>query len=400
MRYWEIVVSKSSTIEIRRQMVRLALRDGISAAARYFGTTRNTVRKWRDRYEERGVRGLADRSRAPKRIPHKTSRATAKRLLGLRDRYPGWGPARLGAHFSLGCSQTAAARILRQAGRTRRRRKKRVRNDLRAEKARLAPFEKLQIDTKELRDIPRYARHMRVNRLPRFQYTARDLRTGAAWFCLSDTNDSFKASLFASYLLGHLQRHAVALGKTIVQTDNGSEFIGHVSKRTGGPSLFEEVVSRYTGRRPVRIFPGAKTSQSDVESFHNLVETELYSVEDLSTERLLLGRARTYQVYFNQFRKNLWKGGRTPATILAEAGSKVNPAALTLPPIRLETIPLGPLAKHNTPGHDVPVLVIFLRFRRLKMPGASANMPVLAGDSVWKRGISYRPHRTSVIRWT
>ncbi len=358
MRYWEIVVSKSSRIEIRRQMVRAAARDGISAAARLFGTTRNTVRKWRDRYEEQGIRGLADRSRAPRRSPHKASRATEKRVLALRDRYPRWGPARLAAHFPLGCSHTAAARILRQAGRTRRRVKKRVRNDLRAEKARLRAFEKLQIDTKELRDIPRYARHMRANGLPRFQYTARDLRTGAAWFCLSDTNDSFKASLFARYLLDHLRRHGVALHNSTVQTDNGSEYIGHVSKRGDGLSLFEESVQCHTGQRPLRIFPGAKTSQSDVESFHNLVETELYDVEDLSTEILLLGRARTYQIYFNHFRKNLWKGAKTPANILDESGSKVKPAALTLPPIRLETIPLGPLRKQNQPGHHVPVLAM------------------------------------------
>jgi len=356
VRYWEIVVSKSSRIEIRRQMVRVARQEGISAAARRFGTTRNTVRKWRDRYEEQGVRGLADRSRAPKRIPHKSSRATEKRLLALRDRYPRWGPARLGAHFHLGCSHTAAGRILRQAGRTRRRKKKRVRNDLRAQKARLRPFQKLQIDTKELRDIPRYARHMRVNRLPRFQYTARDLRTGAAWFCFSDSNDSFQASLFAGYLLGHLQRHGVALRHSTVQTDNGSEYVGHPDKRSGEPSLFEQVVQGYTGCRPVTIFPGAKTSQSDVETFHNLIETELYDVEDLSTQVLLLGRARTYQVYFNHFRKNLWKGAKTPATILAEAGNRANPKALTLPPLRLESIPLGPLKQPDPPGHDVPVL--------------------------------------------
>ena len=93
-----------------------------------------------------------------------------------------------------------------------------------------------------------------------------------------------------------------------------------------------------------------------MEAFHGLIETELYDVEDLSTESLLLGRARTYQAYFNRFRKTLWKGGKTPATILAEAGSKLDPRALTLPPLRLETIPLEPLTP-STDGNDVRVLV-------------------------------------------
>lgn len=358
MVYCRVVMADSSKIELRKQIARAAVRRSVSEAARRFGTTRITARKWRDRYEAEGIRGLADRSRAPKRIPHKTSEATAKRLLGLRDRYPGWGVDRLAMHFPLGCSRSAAARILRQAGRTRRRKKKRVRNDLRAEKARLEPFEKLQIDTKELRDIPKYARHMKANDLPRFEYTARELRTGAAWFAFSDTNDSFKAATFAAYLLGHLKRHGVAMDAMTVQTDNGSEYIGHIRKRHGGDSLFESVVRHHTGRPSVQIFPGAKTSQSDVEAFHSLVETELYDVEDLSSPPLLLGRSRTYQAYFNHLRKNGWRGGRTPAMILSEAGSRVNPAALTLPPIRLETIPLEPLlSQKKQPGNDVPVLV-------------------------------------------
>lgn len=183
MRYWGVMRADSSKIELRRQMVRVAQADGVSQAARQFGTSRQTVRKWKGRYEAEGVRGLADRSRARKRIAHKTPESTARRLLELRRRYPGWGPDRLGAHFVLGCSRTAAARIFRQAGLTRRRKKKRVRNDLRAEKARLKPFERLQIDTKELRDIATYAEMMKIGGLPRFEYTARDLRNGRGLVC-------------------------------------------------------------------------------------------------------------------------------------------------------------------------------------------------------------------------
>ena len=362
MTYWGMMRAESSKIELRRQMVCVAQAEGVSRAARRFGTSRQTVRKWKERYETQGIRGLADQSRARKRIAHKTAESTAGRLLELRRRYPGWGPDRLREHFALGCSRTAAARIFRQAGLTRRRKKKRVRNDLRAAKARLRPFEKLQIDTKELRDIPFYAEAMKVGGLPRFEYTTRDLRTGGAWFAFADTNDSLHAALFASYLLGHLKRHGVALDQVTVQTDNGSEYGGGAVKRGDADSLFEAVVKHHTGRPPVRIFPGAKTSQSDVEAFHSLVETELYDVEDLSTEELLLGRSRTYQAYFNHFRKNLWKGAKTPATILAEAGSKIDPEVLTLPPIRLETIPLGPLQRPqgHSPGNDVPFLATIL----------------------------------------
>ncbi len=353
MTYYEVIVAQSSKMQIRLQMVRAALATSVSEAARTFGTTRTTVRKWLRRYEHERDRGLADRSRAPHHIPHKTCAATEKRLLALRERYPDWGPERLEVHFRLGCSCTAAKRIFRQAGLTRRRKKKRVRNDLRAEKAALRPFEKIQVDTKELRDIPSYARYMRERGLPKYEYTARDLRTGATWIALSDTNDNLQAATFAGYLLGHLQRRGVKLSRTTIQTDNGSEFIGSVTKREPGTSTFERVVEQFTSRLPIRIFPGAKTSQSDVESYHNLVEQEFWRPEDLSSEGKVLGRARTYQIYFNHHRKNLWRGGRTPKQILHEAAPHIQDTVLTLPPIRLESIRLPPIKT----GYHLPDLV-------------------------------------------
>ncbi|MBU0716792.1 MAG: helix-turn-helix domain-containing protein [Planctomycetes bacterium] len=363
MRYSEIVMAESSKIALRYQMVRVSREEGVSEAGRRFGASRRTVRKWRDRFEAEGMAGLKDRSRAPKRIGHKSPKEVEDRVLSLRDRYPGWGVDRMGLYFDLGCSRSAASRILRQAGRTRRRRKKRNRNDLRKEKARLAPFEKIQIDTKDLSDIGRYREGMWRAGLPRYQYTGRDVRTGAAWFCWAQTNDSFQGALFASVLLGHLDRHGVDLGRTTIQTDNGSEYVGSATKGPGKRSMFEQVVKTHTGHWPVTIFPGSKTSQSDVESFHGLIEEELYEVEDLSTRRRLVGKGRTYQAYFNHLRKNRWKGGKTPAMILAEAGSRVDPRALTLPPIPLDTIPLQPITTAQG-GNHVPVLVKIDIFRR------------------------------------
>ena len=113
---------------------------GVSAAGREFGTTRVTVRKWRKRYRH-------------------------------------WGVDRLALHFNVSCSRSAAARILRQAGMTKRRKKKPPRNDLRAQKARTRPFEKLRGDTKDLSDIPAYRAYMEGLGPPRYLYSLRDVRT-------------------------------------------------------------------------------------------------------------------------------------------------------------------------------------------------------------------------------
>jgi hypothetical protein len=264
----------------------------------------------------------------------------------------------LNLHFPLNCSASAAARILRQAGLTRRRKKKRVRNDLRAEKARLRPFEKLQMDAKELHDIPAYLRYMREEALPKYLYSTRDVRTGAAWFAYAHRKNTWTASLFADYVLGHLAACGVDLSETTVQVDNGTEFVGSARKVRGGPTLFEEAVRAYTGSLPVTIFPGAKTSQSDVEAFHRLVEDEFLAVEEHTARRRLLGQSRIYQAYFNHYRLLLWKGGKTPEQLLVEAMPHTPPAsvpcrALTLPPIILEEV--EPFI--HAPGYDVPVLV-------------------------------------------
>lgn len=310
-------VSSAKRFELRMRMVLFAQREGIRSATRFFRTTRNTVRTWLRRYQEQGVSGLADQSRAPKRIPHKTPRAVEREVCRLRRAFPRWSVDRLETHFGLACSRNAAHRIIRQAGLVKPRRKKpRRRNDLRAEKARLRPFEKIQIDTKELRDMPRYAAWMRLGHLPRYQYSARDVRTGAAYLAYAQTNDSLKAAAFAGYVLNHLAHSGVRLRGTTVQTDNGTEYVGGGRKKSFQATLFESVVEHFTGRRPSRIFPGACRSQSDVESYHRLVEEELYEVEDLRTEHELLGRAFTYQMYFNHLRKNLYKGGKAPRDIL------------------------------------------------------------------------------------
>ena len=98
------------------------------------------------------------------------------------------GPRRLKTYFDLPCSQGAIYRVLRQNGLVRKRKKKwKKRRDLRKLKAALKPFEKLILDGKDLKDIEHYWPQMRIKRLPEYQYTARDVRTGATYFAFSDT---------------------------------------------------------------------------------------------------------------------------------------------------------------------------------------------------------------------
>lgn len=60
-----------------------------------YGVSRKTGYKWLDRFEEEGRRGLADRSRAPRRCPHKISDQVAQVICDARRAHPDWGPRKL-----------------------------------------------------------------------------------------------------------------------------------------------------------------------------------------------------------------------------------------------------------------------------------------------------------------
>jgi len=289
-------MSSVELLNLRFSMVKYAMEHGISEAARVYKTTRKTVRKWLRRYKEEGIDGLRERSRTPRRVHNKTSSQVEERIVELRRRHPSWGPARLKEHYGLSLSEKAIWRILKERGFIRRRRRKKdKRRDLREAKKIWKAFEFLQVDVKYLTDIGFYYPLMKGLRLPLYQYTARDVRTGAVFYAYAYSNDTLNASFFAEYILSHLRRFRN--GRIIVQTDNGSEFIGSVGRRRG-ESRFQRVLGRF-GVIHQRIYPRCPTWNSDVEAVHRIIEDEFYECEVYRSKEEFLKKAYAYQLYFN-----------------------------------------------------------------------------------------------------
>lgn len=340
---------KNNGFSLRLHMVELARQKGISAAAREMKTSRLTVRKWLRRFQQLGLQGLQDQSRAPHRRPRKIKAELEERIRQLRLRYR-WGPYRLKVQCGLPCSPGAIYRVIRQAGLIQKRLPKwKKKRDLRETKKTLAPFEKIQIDVKDLSDIPEYWPAPSPESLPRYQFTARDVRTGAVFIAFAPSNDGTHAAAFASYLASHLARYGVDLHSLRIQTDNGSEFIGSSRKKSLQPSPFQDVLRQFNIRHE-RIPPARSTWNSDVETFHRTIQDELYSVESLRRKSELLGKAYTYQLFYNHFRKNRWRQNQSPREILDSlAPHTYDPAVLSLPPVLLDTLLQPP-----NPGNDVP----------------------------------------------
>jgi transposase len=340
---------KDNGFSLRLQMVLLARARGVSYAAREMKTSRLTVRKWLKRYQELHLQGLRDRPRIRRSQDRKISHALEEKIQALRRRYR-WGPLRLKMQCGLPCGAGAIYRVIRQAGLIQKRIPKwKRKKDLRQQKKALAPFEKVQVDVKDLSDIPQYWPASSPERLPRYEYTARDVRTGAAFVAYAHANDGTSAAAFASYLAGHLANYGVELEDLRIQTDNGSEFIGNVNKKSLEPSAFEQILA-LANIRHERIPPARSTWNSDVETFHRTVEDELYSVEPLRTRAELLGKAYTYQLFYNHFRKNRWRDFQSPREILDSLlPGRYDPGVFSLPPLILDEVLTGP-----PPGNHVP----------------------------------------------
>jgi transposase InsO family protein len=87
-----------STMTLRQEFLTLAQQPGVSfrELCQRFGISRKTGYKWQRRYREKGVTGLADRSRRPQHSPRRSEPVIEEQVLAIRDRY-GWGARKIKA---------------------------------------------------------------------------------------------------------------------------------------------------------------------------------------------------------------------------------------------------------------------------------------------------------------
>jgi transposase-like protein len=234
--YFDLYRMRADRYLLRQRVVAHARSQGIKAAARRFGCSRNTVRKWLRRYQPGKPSSLAERSKRPHRCPHKTRPALEGQIVRLRRR-TGFGAERLKVEFALPASVGAVKRILRTHQLVRPRKKKhRTKRCLRAVKAQWPLFHQLVADTKHLCDIPCYWPQMQHLHLPRFQYSVREVVSGLSLIGYADELSKSYMTLLAERVSAHLAWHGVDLRRIEWQTDNGSEFLEDRQQR-GLPSL-------------------------------------------------------------------------------------------------------------------------------------------------------------------
>lgn len=298
---------------------------------------------------------------------------------------PSYGGMRLKDEFELKPSVGAIKRILKQKELTRKPRKKhQKKNDLRQIKQKYKPFRRLQVDVKYLKDIPNYYPQMKQLGLPEYQYTARDVKTGAMFLSYSYTNTVSTSIFFIERILKNLKKHNIPLKKVIVQTDNGGEFGGTFKKK---PDYgFQFTVEHDLKAHQRFIPPGMSNANADVETVHNTIEQEYFDHESFASLDDFMAKVTTYQYYYNLARLNYSKGKKSPLDILLESKENIKPTIFDLKPALLDKKGIdinkqledNPYYQHLTSyripftettkvGHHVPVSPVdkfFLIYRR------------------------------------
>jgi transposase-like protein len=335
---------------LHQKLVRHAQQHGIKDAARVFGCSRNTVRKWRRRHQPGKPSVLAELSRRPHRCPHQTSSAHEGVVVRLR-RQTGFGAERLKHEFVLHPSVGAIKRILRQHGLVHPRPKKHARKKaLRQIKKTWALFGQLVADTKYLQDIPHYWPQMSRLRLPRFQYTVREPVSGLCFTGYADELSKSYSTLLAERVSAHLAWHGVDLRRVTWQTDNGSEFQQN-QQRQGLPAAVRALGSEHR-----YIPPKAYTWQSDVETVHRLIEDEFFDRESFADRAQFWAKVRTYWYYFNLARPNRGKEWQTPLEILRSHSSRIYIGIATWTALDLTALHGQYFLRYPSKrGHDLPV---------------------------------------------
>ncbi len=336
----------------RYQMIIYAKVHGVKPAAITFATTPKTVRKWLYRHDKGGYQALSDFSRRPLSSPRAIQKDLAKKIVALKSKYKRVGAEHIKILENLPVSPKTIRKIWRINGvSTRKRRKKHVtKQNLREIKKQFAIFERSCEDTKDLWDIPEYWPQMKLKRLPKVQYTFREVSCGVQFLGFADNRSLTHAELFAEYVNDHLKKHGLIIENAIRQTDNGSEYCGSWSAKE--PSAYTTTIESANlihGTIP----PGAHTFQSDVETVHNLIEIEFYEIEKFADRDNFMKKVHTYQLFFNLERPNTYKENKTPWQLAKEKRPDIPKEALMLPPVDLDALLNKKLANLTTGGYDV-----------------------------------------------
>lgn len=270
----------------------------VSRTCRYFGISRKTFYKWKQRYDDHREAGLCDRPRIPLRVPHATPRDVISKMLYLRQTYH-FGPRRIGDYLKrfhgVSVATSTVHRILSRHGMQR----LPANRTHRSPAARWKRYEKpqpghrLQVDVKFLERIPGTQKRL-------YQFTAIDDCTRIRVLKVHDACNQRTAIHFIDEVLRRLPFRVLA-----IQTDNGAEFQSQFHWHVEGLDI-----------RHAYIRPRTPHLNGKVERSHRVDDEEFYQLLDdkgiTDDIHLFNQKLREWEDYYNYHRPHGALDGQTP----------------------------------------------------------------------------------------
>lgn len=283
----------------------------VSLTCRYYGISRQVFYKWYRRYEEHGIEGLRDRSRAPHHCPRATKTEVVGKIIYLRENYH-FGPHKISMYLrryhDITISPSGVWNILRRLGMSRlpssQRYKRHTERWKRYEKP--LPGHRVQVDVK-------FIAPLKGTRKRYYQFTAIDDCTRLRVLRIYDRLNQKTAIQFIDYVLERLPFRV-----ELVQTDNGSEFQA---------AFHWHVLDR--GIQHVYIKPSTPRLNGKVERSHRIDEEEFYRMLDgvvIDDTALFNKKLREWENFYNHNRPHGGLGGHTPYERLRQ---RTRPQAVT-----------------------------------------------------------------------
>jgi transposase InsO family protein len=270
----------------------------VAQTCRYFGISRKTYYKWKQRFRADGEAGLSDRPRTPQRSPRVTPPEVVSKILYLRQHYH-FGAGRIAAYLQrfhqVRVARSTVHRLLGRHGLgrlpanpTHRRGPRRWQ---RYEKPQ--PGHRLQVDVKFLERIPGSQKRL-------YQFTAIDDCTRIRVLKVFDRCNQATAIRFIDDVFRRLPFRVL-----VVQTDNGAEF----------QSRFHWHLERQDVRH-VYIRPRTPHLNGKVERSHRVDAQEFYQLLDeggiTDDIHVFNEKLREWEDYYNYHRPHGALNGQTP----------------------------------------------------------------------------------------
>lgn len=278
-------------------------RNNISLCARHFGLTRETVRIWRQRFSQRGLRALNDQSRRPKHLRQPTTpwEVTLK-VIKLKRYFPSWSKYKIEALLrreGINISPSTIGRIFRRfklinEDVSRKRRKAALRPKQRFPKGlKIAnPGDLVQMDTKYI---------MLIGGRKYYQFTAIDVLTKRRVLDVYPSESSRNGKKFLNQCL-----QTFPFPISAVQTDNGSPFFKE----------FEQFC-KDRGITHYYIYPRHPKQNSYVEISHGADEREFYQQGNVYEDiNLMRQKIKEWERIWNNFRPHQALNYLTPDAYL------------------------------------------------------------------------------------